>query len=256
MLALAFTVAVAKSWLFFLAIACFIVAIELVWGRHEPVVSAGRRVRAMLFHLLYLPIAVSIGVLMRPLTGPPLLDLGMWAVLLVPFLWDFFYYWTHRAQHAIPFLWRFHAVHHSIERLAAGSGFHHPMEAAVRAVLVTVPLSFVTTQPWIAGAVLGLQGIYLHSEVRPHFGRLAWIVCDNRVHRIHHSLEAQHFDKNFGAFTLIWDKLFGTAHFPQNHEWPDVGLDDRSEPRTVSDWLLQPVRGLWPTEHKHRLTRL
>ena len=54
------------------------------------------------------------------------------------------------------------------------------------------------------------QGNYLHSPIRLHLGVLGRYIVDNRVHRIHHSLEPAHFDKNFGMFTTLWDRLFGT----------------------------------------------
>ena len=75
----------------------------------------------------------------------------------------------------------------------------------------------------------------------------AWFV-DNRYHRIHHSLEERHFDRNFGAFTTLWDRLFGTHYAPEPGEWPDVGLAEVGEPGGVREWLDQPLRYPAPAE--------
>jgi sterol desaturase/sphingolipid hydroxylase (fatty acid hydroxylase superfamily) len=68
------------------------------------------------------------------------------------------------------------------------------------------------------------------------------LIADNRFHRIHHSVDPHHFDKNFGAGTTIWDQLFGTAHFPAADEWPDTGIADHPETRRLSDYLWGPFR--------------
>ena len=65
------------------------------------------------------------------------------------------------------------------------------------------------------------------------------MIVDNRFHRIHHSLEERHFDKNFGICFSIWDFLFGTAYEPGD-EWPHVGLADRMPPNSVREFLLHP----------------
>ena len=69
-------------------------------------------------------------------------------------------------------------------------------------------------------------------------GDLGRVIADNRFHRIHHSVEPDHFDKNFGAGTSLWDQLFGTAYFPKENEWPATGLPDQREVRTLRGYLL------------------
>jgi sterol desaturase/sphingolipid hydroxylase (fatty acid hydroxylase superfamily) len=70
-----------------------------------------------------------------------------------------------------------------------------------------------------------LHGHFIHSNTRLHLGILRVFFADNRFHRIHHSVQPEHFDKNFGSATTVWDRLFGTAHFPsrtsgQQPAWP------------------------------------
>jgi sterol desaturase/sphingolipid hydroxylase (fatty acid hydroxylase superfamily) len=84
--------------------------------------------------------------------------------------------------------------------------------------------------------------IFIHSSVNLNIGPLRYIIGDNHFHRIHHSMEEPHFDKNFGTTTPIWDVLFGTAHFPRRGEWPAVGLSDVEEPKRVRDFFLLPFQ--------------
>lgn len=166
------------------------------------------------------------------------------AMLIAAVFHDFFFYWFHRAQHR--FLWRFHAVHHSIERMNAVNSYHHLSEALMQTALLTLPTSLLVlevgaTLPF-AGLLLWLHIVYLHSPMRVSFGPLRAVFADNRFHRIHHSLEPQHFDRNFGAFTTLWDRLFGTAHFPRSGEWPAIGLAEIRQPESVAQWLDLPSR--------------
>lgn len=157
---------------------------------------------------------------------------------------DFFFYWFHRAQHR--WFWRFHAVHHSIENLSAVNSYHHLSEAVLPLVLLTLPASLIAVDtgpalPFV-GLGLWLHIVYIHSPTSVHLGPLRVFFADNRFHRIHHSLEERHFDRNFGAFTTLWDRVFGTAHFPAADEWPAVGLAEVREPKSLSEWLDLPAR--------------
>jgi sterol desaturase/sphingolipid hydroxylase (fatty acid hydroxylase superfamily) len=172
------------------------------------------------------------------------------AVLAAGIFNDFFFYWCHRLQHR--FLWRWHAVHHSIRDLNAVNSYHHPSEALMSLFLYSVPTSLIVTDVATAapliGLVMWLHIVWIHSPTRAHFGPLRTMLVDNRYHRVHHSLEARHFDRNFGAFTTLWDRLFRTHYAPEPGEWPDVGLADVDEPADVRAWLVQPLRPAAPAE--------
>lgn len=219
------------------------------------------RLRGALIFALYLPASFgSLAVLsalwtrlgVKPLVVLRLDEWFAWAgtlsVLLAAitaaFVADFFGYWLHRAQHV--WFWRFHAVHHSVRELHALNSYHHASEGVFRFALMMLPMSFVAiyseSPPTILAALLIVQPYFLHSPTRLHFGPLRYIFADNRFHRIHHSLEPHHFDKNFSAVTPLWDWLFGTAYFPKADEWPDVGLADVHEPTNIREWLDLPLR--------------
>lgn len=189
---------------------------------------------------------------LRPLLSLPAFQGFQWigplavvgAVLVAAIVNDFFFYWAHRFQHR--FLWRFHAVHHSIREMNAVNSYHHASEAIVSLLLYTVPTSLIVSDlgpglPFVS-LFIWLHIVWIHSPTRANFGPLRALFVDNRFHRLHHSLEERHFDRNFGAFTTLWDRLFGTACFPEPGEWPAVGLAGIDEPRTVREWIDLPAR--------------
>lgn len=173
---------------------------------------------------------------------------GTAAIVVAPItaalIYDFFFYWFHRAQHA--FAWRFHAVHHSIRELNAANSYHHASEPVFQAIFLLLPASLIVadTGPAVPAMliILQLHASFIHSPTSLNLGWLRVFFCDNRFHRIHHSLEEKHFDKNFGAFTTLWDRLFGTAWFPQADEWPATGLAEVDQPRSLRTWIDLPIR--------------
>lgn len=193
----------------------------------------------------------------RPLAIFDLTGLGpVVGVLFAAILGDFAFYWMHRAQHA--WFWRFHAVHHAIEEMNAVSSYQHISEGFFRAVFILAPGSLFVTHvqgaAWL-GVILTLQGVYLHSCTRVHLGPLRYIVGDNLFHRIHHSADKHHLDKNFSGFSPLWDIVFRTAYFPRADEWPRTGLADQPEARTISDYLVRPFTGTSPGNSLRSLQR-
>lgn len=169
------------------------------------------------------------------------------AALLLPILvYDFFYYWFHRAQHRFAFLWRFHEVHHSIVHMNCINSYHHVLEEVLRFPCMTIPIALLlkieAPQIIILSAFIATWGQYIHSDTSIHLGKLGSIVGDNAHHRIHHSIAEQHYDKNFAAFFPVWDRLFGTYHRPVRGRLIPVGLSDKSPPKTAIDYLLMPFR--------------
>lgn len=236
----------------------FMTALEVLRPKGE--VSLKSRAYGLLFWILWIPAtAISFAAfraLWAALGIPPLIVLPLtfsWAglfaaAILAPlagaFVGDFFFYWFHRAQHA--FFWRFHAVHHSIRELSTINAYHHPSEGIFQALLQLLPASLIVADTGPAVPLMSVliyfQASFIHSSSTLHLGPLRAVLVDNRFHRIHHSLDEQHWDKNFGAFTTFWDRLFRTAWWPAREEWPDVGLTEVDQPRNVRDWLTLPWR--------------
>ena len=155
---------------------------------------------------------------------------------------DFLIYWRHRAEHA--WFWPIHLVHHAPRELHAANDIGHPLQIIISFVFVTVPLSLIQLDgpatPAAVGAIVGIANMLIHSPVEWHLGPLRKIIVDNRFHRIHHSLEERHFDKNFGICFSLWDWMFGTAYEP-GEEWPAVGVDQVKAPITLWEFLALPL---------------
>ncbi|MGE5565585.1 MAG: sterol desaturase family protein [Parcubacteria group bacterium] len=174
--------------------------------------------------------------------GPFGILLSAFIALLVT---DFFGYWYHRIQHTL--LWPVHAVHHSVEELHSASSYGHFSDELFRFIFMAIPMSLMPVDAAdlpILGLLITVSQFYIHSPTKLHFGPLRRVFTDNRYHRIHHSLEPRHFNRNFGTTFTVWDQVFGTAYFPQPDEWPDTGLDDMREPRTLWEWATFPIRFL------------
>lgn len=136
---------------------------------------------------------------------------------------DFTQYWVHRAFHAIPALWKFHAIHHSAEAMdwLAGSRLHLADAVATRA-LTYVPLyvlGFSETAIVVYVVVVVIQATFIHANVRWEFSWLQAIVATPRFHHWHHAAEREAVDKNFAVHFPLLDRLFGTLHLPDR--WPD-----------------------------------
>lgn len=244
--------------LFLLAPLYVMVELLLPKGR----VSWRSRLQSAVFTLSGIPTSVAVAMAFSRVWGPlgvhPLLilDLGRWLRPLGIFgptlssiaaftIGDFFFYWMHRAQHR--FFWRFHRVHHAIEELSVVSCYHHPSEELFRSLLWVIPTSLlidVRSLPaaLIIATMLNGHVYWIHSATALNYGPLRYFFNDNRFHRIHHSRNSEHFDKNFGGFCTIWDQLFGTAHFPAKDEWPDAGLHEMPEPGAVAEYYAAPFK--------------
>ena len=206
---------------------------------------------------LTMALAWPVGNFWRSLEIGKLITIPLWAWLVplgtvgyalqflaLALIGDFLIYWRHRAEHKL--FWPVHAVHHSPTELHAANDIGHPMQVWFSIVFIAVPLSLVQIDgpatPLAVGFVLQLLTNYIHSPVDAHFGPFRKVLVDNRFHRIHHSMEPRHFDKNFGVCFSIWDRWFGTAYDPAPDEWPEVGLENVEPPRTISEYLLLPLR--------------
>ena len=161
-------------------------------------------------------------------------------------VYDFLYYWFHRILHNVTVLWRVHSVHHSIEELNAVNDYHHWLEDALRVPLILVPMSLLVrvdaTVLIICIMILRFMGQMTHANSKISYGFLRYVIAEPRFHRIHHSLEERHFEKNFAFMFPIWDVIFGTAYFPGRDEYPKTGLVNQREPRSALSYVITPFK--------------
>ena len=155
-----------------------------------------------------------------------------WAVqfVAVVVLSDLFQYWYHRLFHRVPFLWGFHAVHHSAKAMdwLAGARMHFVEIVLLRAV-TSLPLFTLGFAPTVLQAYIGFVYIYsslLHANLGGNFDRLGHWIATPRFHHWHHGLEKEAVDVNFAIHLPLLDKLFGTFFLPPGR-WPtDYGVPE------------------------------
>jgi sterol desaturase/sphingolipid hydroxylase (fatty acid hydroxylase superfamily) len=167
----------------------------------------------------------------------------------VVLLADLGFYLAHRAFHEIPGLWKFHAVHHSIEHLDwLAAARVHPVDQIVTRGISFLPIFALgfSPEPILLFAVLyKWQSALIHSNTRVGFGPLRWLFASPRFHHWHHANCAEALDKNFGGQLVIFDLLFGTLHFPQTGMPERYGTDD-PVPKTYLEQLSYPL----PRRHR------
>ncbi|RYE74005.1 MAG: sterol desaturase family protein, partial [Oxalobacteraceae bacterium] len=131
-------------------------------------------------------------------------------------LTDLAQYWFHRAFHRVPFLWGFHAIHHSAKSMdwLAGARMHFFEIVALRGVtaLPMMTLGFLPSALQAYIAVVYIYSSLIHANLRGDFERLGqWLVVP-RFHHWHHGLEEEAIDVNFAIHFPWLDRLFGTYH--------------------------------------------
>jgi sterol desaturase/sphingolipid hydroxylase (fatty acid hydroxylase superfamily) len=161
------------------------------------------------------------------------------------FVVDFATYWIHRAFHQVPWLWSFHAIHHSSLKLdwLAGSRMHIVDVIVTRAVafLPVFVLGFAAPALYAYLAALSFHAVFIHANVRWRFPYLRWVITTPEYHHWHHTSDEEGIDKNFVGFLPLWDVLFGTAHQPDY--WPkNYGTVKFQPPETYLGQLFYPFR--------------
>ena len=137
---------------------------------------------------------------------------------------DFVQYWTHRAYHEVPFLWRFHSVHHSAKYMdwMAGSRQHVfeliVTRVAVLGVIYVAGFSKEVMDFYII--VVGFQAVFNHANVSLPWGPLKYLLVTPDFHHWHHSSDREALDRNYAAHFAFLDYLFGTA-VKSDRRFPD-----------------------------------
>lgn len=146
-------------------------------------------------------------------------------VLLAIVVFEFVDYWIHRAQHKIPFLWRFHTVHHSSERLYWLNTFKfHLFDIFLKVGFGygTLFLLGIEVEVFAAfGLMVFVLSFLQHVNVKIHGGYLNWIIATAELHRWHHSKANEYC--NYGQVTILWDIVFGTRYLPEQQDI-EIGL--------------------------------
>jgi sterol desaturase/sphingolipid hydroxylase (fatty acid hydroxylase superfamily) len=164
---------------------------------------------------------------------------GVFLILLVA---DLVQYWTHRAYHEVPLLWRLHAIHHSVKSMdwLAGSR-QHIIELLLTRTLILAPIFVLGFSKEVIDTyiiIVGFQAVFDHANVSVRLGPLRYVIVTPNFHHWHHSQDAEAIDKNYAAHFAFLDYLFGTAA-KADRKWPN-------EYGVVGDYVPKSfVKQLW-----------
>ncbi len=173
-----------------------------------------------------------------------------WPMALI--LFDAWMYTWHRLNHRVPFLWRFHAVHHADREMDASSALRfHTGEMALSgfARLAILPVIGLTMPQLLVYETILLPVIlFHHSNIRipPQLDRMlrVWIVTP-WMHWVHHSNWQPETDSNYSSVLSVWDRLFGTFRLRDDPKSINLGLEDDTDEaqwRTLTGMLARPFR--------------
>jgi sterol desaturase/sphingolipid hydroxylase (fatty acid hydroxylase superfamily) len=248
----------------FLGVLSVLAVAEALWPRRAASVPRGPRwfnnlaivaLDALLLRLLFPVLAVG-WALQLEARGWGLFNLLDWPVwlegMLAVLLLDLAIYWQHRIMHRVPLLWRLHRMHHSDLDFDASTGIRfHPLEILLS---MLIKLAIVTLLG--AGAVavllfevlLNATSLFEHANLRIPASvdrRLRWLLVTPDMHRVHHSIHGDEYNRNFGFNFPWWDRLFSSyrAQPRDGHLAMTIGLRQfRTETdQRLDRLLLQPL---------------
>jgi sterol desaturase/sphingolipid hydroxylase (fatty acid hydroxylase superfamily) len=165
-------------------------------------------------------------------------------VIEVLLIADTGFYFAHRCFHAVPALWKFHAVHHSIEEMDWLAAYRvHPLDQIATKAASYLPvfaLGFSVEAILAFSLLYKWQSLVIHSNSRLNLGPLRLLLATPHFHHWHHANEPAAFDKNFAGQLPLLDLLFGTLFLPDRMP-ARYGADD-PVPALYHQQLLYPLR--------------
>ncbi|MCP4326840.1 MAG: sterol desaturase family protein [Alphaproteobacteria bacterium] len=218
---------------------------EVEWRRDWP--RFGRNlglfvVNALLSPLFVLPISAwagAHGLGLRP---------DWWVLVLDIIILDLWIYWWHRANHEVPFLWRFHLVHHLDRFLDTTSAVRFHFGEVFLSALARAPVIIVLDIPFASVVVfetLVLAGaVFHHSNLRlPALVEtvLSKVIITPGIHWVHHHRVRRDTDSNYGTIFSFWDPLFRTRSGHRRTADMEIGVEGQDE-QPFHDLFVTPFR--------------
>jgi sterol desaturase/sphingolipid hydroxylase (fatty acid hydroxylase superfamily) len=138
---------------------------------------------------------------------------SVWVWISALLLYDFCYYWLHRAGHEVNILWAAHVVHHQSEDYNLSTALRQTGSGVLLGWLFYLPMAVIgyPLEVFVVVALIDLlYQFWVHTEL---VGRLGWfdrVFCSPSNHRAHHAVNDRYLDRNYGGILIVWDRLFGT----------------------------------------------
>ena len=169
-------------------------------------------------------------------------NIWVWIVALV--LYDFCYYWVHRAGHEVNLFWASHVIHHSSEDFNLATALRQSATGFYFKWAFYLPLAVlgIPTKVFVVVALIDLLYQYwVHTQLVGRMGFLERFLVTPSNHRVHHGQNDYCIDKNYGGIFSIWDQIFGTY------------ADERDDERVVYG-VRKPLRSwdpVWANVHHY-----
>ncbi|MGJ7528356.1 lysoplasmalogenase family protein [Variovorax sp. GB1P17] len=134
-----------------------------------------------------------------------------WLLALV--FYDFCYYWLHRMGHESAVLWAAHVVHHQSQHYNLSTALRQTSSGALFGWIFYLPMAVAGVPPVVFAIVSLIDLLYqfwVHTE---QVGKLGWFdrwFCSPSNHRVHHAVNDNYLDRNYGGILIVWDRMFGT----------------------------------------------
>jgi len=255
-------------WLLGLSLLVFALEIIIPWRKKQPIFRKGFWLDAFymifnffLFSLIGYNALSNVGVELfndflglfgiDNLVAIEVQDFPVWAQLLIMFIIADFIQWNvHRMLHRVPWLWKFHQVHHSVKEMGFAAQFRfHFVETLVYKSAQYIPLAMIgfgIEQFFVVHMFSVFIGHLNHANLDWGYGPLGYVLNNPRMHIWHHAkaLPPEHkYGMNFGLSLSIWDYLFGTAYVPKSGKNIEIGFDgDERFPHDFTGQLTYPFK--------------
>jgi sterol desaturase/sphingolipid hydroxylase (fatty acid hydroxylase superfamily) len=200
-----------------------LIAIEWVVGRrrgrdtyrlHDTLASIGLGITSQLLN--FLTRVIGLGIYVAAFQHLALWKLpadSVWVWLSALFFYDFLYYWFHRGGHRIALMWAAHAVHHQSEDYNLSTALRQTGTGWICSWVFFLPMALAGYPPFVYGTIAIIDLLYQYWVHTQQIGKLGWFdrwFCSPSNHRVHHAVNDEYLDKNYGGIFIFWDRLFGT----------------------------------------------
>ena len=181
-------------------------------------------------------VLVSYGWLVDNLAIESLSIENQWLSILIAFIvLDFTGYWMHRLSHRVNIFWNRHIIHHSSEEFNLSCALRQSVSHAFKfSAILMIPAAVmgIDKEVFIVLAPIHLfMQFWYHTRLIDKMGFLEYVIVTPSHHRVHHAINPEYIDKNYGQILIIWDKIFNTFQVELENIKPVYGVL-----RPVSTW--------------------
>lgn len=255
-------------WLLGLSLLVFVLEIVVPWRKKQRIIRKGFFLDAFyilfnffLFSLIGYNALSNLGVQLfndflalfgvSNIIAVEVQSLPVWTQLFIMFIIADFIQWNvHRMLHRVPWMWKFHKVHHSVKEMGFAAQFRfHFLETIVYKSIQYIPLAMIgfgIEQFFVVHMFAVFVGHLNHANLDWNYGKLGYVLNNPRMHIWHHSKalpESHPYGMNFGLTLSIWDYLFNTAYVPKSGRDIELGFEnDNNFPRTFLEQMKYPFK--------------